>query len=115
MTKEFKVLFDTEDDNDLIVKLLKIDKDNIVNKPLGIKAYNVFSSRIKATIFFEKVESEADKILKETQIKALQLSISRREALLANENYVNKAPAKIVEMDRTKLEEEKKKLEELLK
>ena len=49
------------------------------------------------------------------KIKALQLSIARREALLANENYVNKAPAKIVEMDRTKLEEEKKKLEELLK
>ena len=32
-----------------------------------------------------------------------------------NENYVNKAPAHIVEMDRKKLEEETKKLEELLK
>ncbi len=115
MTKEFKVMFDTEDDNDIIVKLLKIDKDHIVNKPLGIKAYKVFSNRIKATIFFEKVESEADRILKESQIKILQASIARREALLSNENYVNKAPAKIVEMDRTKLEEEKKKLEELLK
>ena len=42
-------------------------------------------------------------------------SINRREKLLANENYVNKAPAKIVELDRQKLIEEKKKLEELLK
>ena len=45
----------------------------------------------------------------------LEASIKRREKLLANENYVNKAPANIVENDRKKLEEEKKKLEELLK
>ena len=45
----------------------------------------------------------------------LTASIERREKLLSNQNYVNKAPAKIVEMDRKKLEEEKKKLAELLK
>ena len=33
----------------------------------------------------------------------------------SNENYINKAPKKIVDMDREKLLEEKKKLEELLK
>ena len=114
ITKEMKVMFDTNDDNDLIVKMLKI-KDNIVDQPLGIRAYKVFSNTVKATIFFEKVENEADKLLKETQINALRLSIERREKLLSNENYVNKAPEKIVEMDRIKLEEEKQKLEELLK
>ena len=114
ITKDAKVMFDTEDDNDLIVKMLKIG-DNIVKKPLGIKAYKVFSGRVKATIFFEKMETEADKFAKETQIKILTESINRREKLLANENYVNKAPEKIVALDRQKLEEEKKKLEELLK
>ena len=114
ITKEMKVMFDTEDDNSLIVKMLKIG-DNLVKKPLGIKAYKVFSNRVKATIFFEKVENETDKLLKEAQIKALQASIERREKLLSNENYVNKAPEKIVAMDRQKLEEEKKKLEDLLK
>ena len=114
MTKELKVMFDTEDDNELIVKMLKLD-ESIVKKPLGKKAYKVFSNRIKATIFFEKIESEADKAIKETQIKLLKASIERREKLLNNENYVNKAPAKIVELDRSKLEEEKKKLEELMK
>ena len=44
----------------------------------------------------------------------LEASIKRREKLLANENYVNKAPKKIVDLDRIKLEEEKKKLELLL-
>ena len=114
MTKEIKVMFDTEDDNELIVKLLKLG-DSIVKKPLGIKAYKVFSRRVKATIFFEKIETEADKLLKEATIKTLTSSIERREKLLSNENYVNKAPEKIVEMDRQKLAEEKKKLAELLK
>ena len=114
ITKEMKVMFDTEDDNDLIIKMLKLN-DNLVKKPLGIKAYKVFSSRVKATIFFEKVETEADKLAKEAQIKVLTESISRREKLLSNDNYVNKAPAKIVELDRQKLAEEKQKLAELLK
>ena len=114
ISKDLKVLFDTEDDNELIVKMLKID-DKVVKEPLGIKAYKVFSNRIKATIFFEKEESNEDKQLKDAQIKTLQESIKRRESLLSNENYVNKAPKEIVDMDRKKLEEEKKKLEELLK
>ncbi len=107
MTKELKVMFDTTDDNDLIVKMLKLD-DSLVKEPLGKKAYKVFSNHIKATIFFEKIESEAEKAAKEAQIKLLEASIKRRESLLANENYVNKAPANIVEMDRQKLAEENK-------
>ena len=114
ITKDMKVMFDTEDDNELIINMLKI-KDNIIKKPLGIKTYKVFSSRVKAQIFFEKVETETERLAKEMQIKALTESISRREKLLSNENYVNKAPANIVELDRQKLSEEKKKLEELLK
>lgn len=109
ITKDMKVMFDTTDDNNLIVKMLKLD-ENLVNEPLGIKSYNVFSKRVKATIFFEKMETEADKVLKETQIAALKSSIARREKLLANENYVAKAPKNIVDMDREKLKEEKEKL-----
>ena len=114
MTKDLKVMFDTEDNNELIVKMLKIE-DNLIKKPLGIKAYKVFSSKVRATIFFEKIETSADKAFKEAQIKLLSDSINRREKLLANENYVNKAPKNIVELDRKKLEEEKEKLKELLK
>ncbi len=114
MTKDLKVMFETDGDNDLIIKLLKLEK-TLVKTPLEIKSYKVFSNRVKATIFFEKVETEAEKKLKEEQIKTLTSSIERREKLLANENYVNKAPINIVEMDRQKLAEEKKKLEELLK
>ena len=49
------------------------------------------------------------------EINKLKESIERREKLLSNENYVNKAPKNIVDLDKQKLEEEKKKLEELMK
>ena len=101
-----------DNDNHLIIKMLKLE-DSLVEKPLKIKAYKVFSKYVKATIFFERLETEADKALKEMQIKALKSSIERREKLLSNENYVKKAPEKIVELDRQKLAEEKKKLAEL--
>ena len=80
ITKDMKVMFDTEDDNELIVKMLKL-QDNLVNEPLGIKAYKVFSNRIKAQIFFEKIETEADIDQKESQIEQLKSSIARREKL----------------------------------
>jgi valyl-tRNA synthetase len=114
ISKDAKVMFDTEDNNELIVKMLKLE-DNIIKEPLGIKSYKVFSARVRATIFFEKQESDAEKEARENQIKQLKDSIERRKKLLSNENYVNKAPANIVEMDRQKLAEEEQKLEELTK
>ena len=114
ITKDMKVMFDTTDDNEMIVKMLKLE-DHLVDKPLGMNAYKVFSNKVKATIFFEHIETVAEQESKKLLIEGLKASIARREKLLSNENYVNKAPAKIVEMDRKKLEEEKKKLEELTK
>ena len=112
ITKDMKVMFDTKDNNDIIVKLLRLD-EHLIDRPLGIKAYKVFSNRVKARIFYEKIETKEELENKKAQIKTLEASIKRRENLLSNENYVNKAPANIVEMDRKKLEEEKQKLKEL--
>ncbi len=111
--KEAKVIFEGEVP-ELVLKLLKLE-DNLITEELSIKSYKVFSNNIKCTIYFEKQETEEEKLAKENLIKQLQESIARREKLLSNENYVNKAPANIVEMDRQKLDEEKKKLEELNK
>ena len=41
----------------------------------------------------------------------LEKTIERREKLLSNENYVNKAPAQVVEKDRVALTKEKERLE----
>ena len=49
-------------------------------------------------------------LLKEKQINDLIASIERRKKLLANENYVAKAPAELVEKERETLKSEEEEL-----
>ena len=113
IAKDAKVILDSSLPK-IALKVLKIE-NNIIDAPLDIKSYVVLTNNMKATIFYERIETEEDKEAKEKLIANLKSSILRRENLLANDNYVNKAPKKIVDADRQKLDEEKKKLEELLK
>ena len=98
----------------IIIKMLKL-QEVIVNSPLDIKSYVVKVGNLEASIYYEKVISEEELKLKEKQIDDLKFSIARRKNLLSNENYVNKAPANIVDADRKKLLEEKEKLANLEK
>lgn len=114
MSKDLKIMFETDSDIELVVNVLRLN-DNIVTSPLNIKSYKVLSNNIKATIYFEKKETEADKQAREAKIKALQESIEKIESRLSNENYVNKAPEAVVAKDRQQVEDDKKKLAELMK
>ncbi len=88
---------------------LKIKQENLVNEvPSSLKRINYKSKYIDITYYFEQEEVDNNKILEE--IEKLTASIERRKKLLANENYVNKAPKNIVELDREKLKEEEEKL-----
>lgn len=88
---------------------LKIKQENLVNGvPSSLKSINYKSKYIDITYYFEQEEVDNNKILEE--IEKLTASIERRKKLLANENYVNKAPKNIVELDREKLKEEEEKL-----
>lgn len=88
---------------------LKIKQENLVNEvPSSLKSINYKSKYIDITYYFEQEEVDNNKILEE--IEKLTASIERRKKLLANENYVNKAPKNIVELDRKKLKEEEEKL-----
>ena len=49
------------------------------------------------------------------EIETLKSNIARREKLLSNPGYVNKAPKNLVDSEKEKLEMEKNKLEELLR
>ena len=112
ISKGAKVMINTDDE--IIIKMLKLT-DNIITEPLDVNSYQVSSGDIKATIYFEKVITEEEIALKNKNIENLKNSIARRKKLLANENYVNKAPASLVESEKAKLLEEEKNLEELLK
>ena len=99
---------------DLFKSQLKIKDEQTINNELDgyLKAeYN--SNNIKITYFYKGEEVDSAKV--EEEISKLKESIVRREKLLSNENYVNKAPKNIVDLDRKKLEEEKIRLEQLIK
>jgi valyl-tRNA synthetase len=106
--KDFKVVINTCDD--VIIRMLKL-QDNIITSSLDMNFYNVKSNSYEATIYFEKKVTLEEIKLKEKQINDLTASILRRQKLLANENYVSKAPENLVLKERETLKQE----EELLK
>ena len=108
------VMFNTKSDLEYIYKSqLKITDELIVKEPLDdYQSINYKSSLIDITYFFK---NEVNKEELEENIKKLKDSIERRKKLLSNENYVNKAPKNIVDLDREKLKEEEAKLELLEK
>ena len=103
------VMFSTSSDLEYIYKSqLKITDELIVKEPLeDYQSINYKSSLIDITYFFK---NEVNKEELEADIKKLKDSIERRKKLLSNENYVNKAPKNIVDLDREKLKEEESKL-----
>ncbi len=101
---------ESEEISSIYKSQLKINEEKLVSNSVeNLNSKNYQSKIIDITFYYEGQKEDASK--KEEEIKKLELSIERREKLLSNENYVNKAPANIVEMDRKKLQEEKDKLE----
>ena len=112
ISKDFKVKLISNLD-DLIIKMLKLT-DNITNEELNITKYHITNNHYSLDLYYQKVLTEEDIKLKEKQIETLKSNISRREKLLSNEGYVNKAPKELVMSEKVKLEDEKKLLEKLL-
>ncbi len=115
ITKEALVNFECKKEEfiKIFASQLKItDKNLTSDDPDNMVSCNYKSSNINITYFFE--QDQVDTKALEEEANKLKSSIERREKLLSNENYVNKAPANIVEMDRKKLSEEKEKLSYLL-
>ena len=109
--KDVKVQLETNADLEYIYRSqLKITDDNLLTDKDDITNYQTISyqsSLVQITYYFE---NEVNKEQLQEEIKKLKSSIERREKLLANENYVNKAPKNIVDIDRQKLKDEKEKL-----
>ena len=109
ITKDAKVKVNVKDDiKNIYFSQLKIKEENLTDKELDLLNVNYKSKNIDITYYYEGSKEDVSK--KDEEIKKLEESIARREKLLSNENYVNKAPANIVELDRKKLAEEKEKL-----
>ena len=105
--------------NNDVVKIVKTADDHIYKGMLRFKNISdydkeglIYESNLSKVIFYVEVKSE-DIEAKQKEIEQLEASIKRRETLLSNEGYVNNAPAQIVEAERSKLAEEKERLNKL--
>lgn len=101
---------------DILKRMLKLEnilkQDSFNQNTLASINFNV--KKDVFTIYYEKTNSkeELEKLLLEKE--KLENSIKRRTNLLANVNYVNKAPSNIVETEKLNLEKEKVELKLLI-
>ena len=108
ITKDAKIKINSNYE-ELYKFALKIKDEQIIKEqPLDTKEYNYKSTNIE--IAFYQKGKEINKELLISEIEKLKQSIQKRTKLLSNENYINKAPQNIVEIDRQKLKEEQEKL-----
>ncbi len=110
--KTAKIYFEGDS---LILNMLKISKDQLISKEelQGQNYGSVTSEPYSIDFVFEQNhDKEKELLLKEKE--KLESNIARRENLLANSNYVSKAPSALVEQERMTLEREKQALEILL-
>ncbi len=109
--KNFGIKYNTDANFDLISNMLKL-KDKSEKVETFNANYDVIYKDYSVTVYYMKDE-ESEGMAIEKRKSELKASIERREKLLANENYVKKAPENIVSDERKKLAEEKEELERL--
>ncbi len=114
ITKEalIKIIINKEEFIPIYKQQLKIADDKIISEAKENLTATSYKSKYIEITYYKEVEEIDTKAIEE-EIKKLTQSITRRKNLLSNENYINKAPANIVEQDRIKLKEEEEKLKNL--
>ncbi len=113
--KDFSVFLNIPNNNEkeLIVNMLKLG-DKIIQDSKKVITFIKYKDFEIGIIYdnSSNEELEKEKLLKDRE--TLEKSIARREALLNNENYVNKAPREIVDKEIESLAREKEMLKILL-
>ena len=109
---DFEVV--TDIDNELILRMLKLT-DKKVEKSELTGNLDVTLDKYKLVICYDDSKQKGEELENLTKEKeSLEASIARRSKLLSNENYVAKAPEKIVNQERESLAQEEAKLKVVL-
>ena len=112
---DYKVVvkIDNDVEKNIVINMLKLS-DKVVEETTD-NYEKVEYNGLEIDIIFDNsknIEEEKEKLLKEKE--NIEASIARREKLLANENYVSRAPKEIVDKDRENLQKEKELLKNIL-
>ena len=110
--KEYYIYYKELDNIDIISSMLKLDNNKFITEKNELDEIVIDKNVSILYDGFDNKEKELENLLKEKE--RLENSISRREKLLSNENYVAKAPANIVEQERNNLKLEKENLEAII-
>ena len=116
---DYKLVFNSPIPKEISIvsKMLKIDDENIL-KNFENKNFENIKINFNNEIINLYYDGSANKevMLEKLEKEELRLtsSIERRKKLLSNENYVNKAPANLVENEKNTLEKEIKELETII-
>ena len=97
--------------NTFIMFLLTIIFILFIELQIELRPNNIITNLEKINYYQKGKEINKELLIKE--IETLKQSIEKRKKLLSNENYTNKAPKNVVDLDRQKLKEEEKKLKHL--
>ena len=109
---EFEVV--TDIDNELILRMLKLTDKKVTESKLTGNL-DVTLDKYKLVICYDDSKQKGEELENLTKEKeSLEASIARRSKLLSNENYVAKAPEKIVNQERESLAQEEAKLKVVL-
>ena len=114
--KNYQVInhIDNQEVSTLILNMLKLNDKLAISNEYSLKETIKLANLEIEVLYNDEIDyqKELENLLKEKE--KLEKSIERRKNLLANENYVNKAPANVVENDRLQLTKEESRLKEIL-
>lgn len=109
---DFEII--TDIDNELILKMLRIEDKIVISSNLP-GSIEVLLDDYKIIICYDDSKQKGEELESLRKEKDnLETSIERRKKLLANENYVAKAPEKIVNQERDNLAHEEAQLKIIL-
>ena len=110
--KEYNIYYKQLDNIDILSNMLKLNIENFITTKNDLDEIVVDKNVSVLYDGSNNKEKELENLVKEKE--RLENSISRREKLLSNENYVSRAPQNIVEQERKNLATEKENLEAIL-
>ena len=110
--KDYYIYYKELNNKQILLDMLKLSEECFIQEKNNLN--EIVIDKNISLLYDGSVNKEKELETLNKEKERLENSISRREKLLSNENYVSKAPQNIVEQERKTLEQEKENLKVIL-